>query len=148
MKKVLKFLIPGMDISNKIYVNYKISFWLNAKGLSIIAKMIKYKIYKKYNCLISYKAVIGEGTRFEHPLGVVIGDGAIIGKNCVIYQNVTIGRKNKKTSEYPIIGENVIVYCNSTIIGNVKIEDNAVIGCNSVVLRDVKEGETVYGIVK
>ena len=61
---------------------------------------------------------------------------------------MTLGRKYKDKWEYPIIEDNVTIYCNATIIGNVKIGKNAVIGCNSIVLRDVRENETVSGVVK
>lgn len=118
------------------------------RHIKIIYKICEEIIYHKFNCIISVFADIGNNPFFPHPLGIVIGEGTRIGDNCTIYQNVTIGRKDKSDSRYPVIGNNVTIYCNSSIVGNVKIGHNAIIGCNSVVLRDVKEGETVYGIVK
>lgn len=72
-----------------------------------------------------------KGTVFPHPIGIVIAKDAQIGKNCVIYQNVTIGKKTGKTKEKaPMIGDNVTIYANSVIIGEIKIGDNAIIGTN------------------
>lgn len=148
MNKIIKLLIPSVDISNKIYFNYKCANFFLKKKCKCISKCFSYKIYRKYHCCISNKSSICDGLYLPHPMGIVIGEGVYIGKNVTIYQNVTLGRKNKDIAEYPTIGDNVTIYCNSVIIGNVKIGNNAVIGCNSVVLRDVKDGEVVSGIVK
>ena len=83
-----------------------------------------------------------------HPIGIVIGAGARIGENCVIYQNVTIGRKYRDIAEYPNIGDNVIIYCNSVLIGDINVGKNSVIGCNSVVLKSVDENSKCVGVVK
>lgn len=79
-----------------------------------------------------------QNTYFVHPLGIVIAKGVKIGKDCKIFQNVTIG--HKKTGEYtnpPEIGNNVTIYANAMIIGDIKVGDNAVIGAGAVVLEDV-----------
>lgn len=148
IKNIIKMLLPGYNISEKIYLLYKFSYLCNKKKLKVLSNYLSYKIYRKYNCCISSNASITKGILFPHPVGIVIGDGVIIGKNTTIYQNVTLGRKYSNIANYPKIGDNVKIYANATIIGNVKIGNNVVIGCNSVVLRDVKDGETVLGIVK
>ncbi len=80
--------------------------------------------------------------RLVHPTGIVISDSTIIGKDCTIYQNVTLGRKGEYA---PTLGDNVTIYANAVIIGNVHIGDNAVIGAGSVVLKDVPAGEVWAG---
>lgn len=79
---------------------------------------------------------------FPHPIGIVIGKDAEIGENCTIYQNVTIGAKNKAESaegKYPKIGNNVIIYANSLIIGNLRIGDNSIIGAGTCVRHDLPD---------
>lgn len=148
IKEIIKCMMSYYDMEQKIYnLHYK-GFKYYNNGHNFLAQQYKNKIYKKYNCCIESSAIIGNNIHIPHPIGIVIGAGAIIGKNCTIYQNVTIGRKYKDICEYPVIGDNVIIYSNAMILGNVKIGNNAVIGCNSVVLRDVKDNETVFGIVK
>lgn len=141
-------LLPGYNVSRKIYYRYKIANFFYRKGFNSIANWCSYRIYRKYNCCISCKSKIGKNIDLPHPIGVVIGEGVEIGNNCIIYQNVTLGRKNREIAEYPIIGDNVIVYCNSTIIGNVTIGNNSIIGCNTVVLKSVKENSKCIGVVK
>lgn len=62
---------------------------------------------------ISAQAVVGEGTVFfHHGLGIVIHEDAVIGKNCKVFQNVTIGEKHStRENEHgvPIIGDNVMI---------------------------------------
>ena len=54
--------------------------------------------------------IVGEGTVFKHNgLGCVVHHHAIIGKNCTIYQNVSIAGRNGRG--VPEIGDNVFVGC-------------------------------------
>lgn len=148
IKRIIVYLIPGYEISKKIYNRYrKARFFLKIK-MNVIAQILTYKNYKKYHCFISPKAEIEADINFPHPIGIVIGEGAKIGKNCTIYQNVTIGRKNKDLPEYPTIKDNVVIYCNSTIIGNIEIGENSIIGCNTVVLSSVNSNSKCVGVVK
>mgnify|MGYP004507661109 CR=1 FL=1 len=85
-------------------------------------------------------------TKFPHPVGIVIAKDAIIGHNCVIYQNVTIGKKNGLIKQCaPKIGDNVKIYANAVVIGNISIGNNVIIGANSVVNFDIADNLIVAG---
>lgn len=91
-----------------------------------------------------------QGTRFILPVGLVISKYARLGKNCVLYQNVTIGGKDYPNragnpDNYPQIGDNTIVYPGAFIIGPVKIGNNCIIGANTVVVSDVPDNSMVAG---
>ena len=99
-------------------------------------------------CIPRFERIKEQNTYFPHPVGIVINQFATIGKNCTIYQNVTIGKgkyNEKIKSDVPVIGNNVTIYANSVIIGGVTIGDNAVIGAGSVVLKDVEANTVVAG---
>ncbi|MEQ6056299.1 serine O-acetyltransferase [Staphylococcus saccharolyticus] len=82
---------------------------------------------------------IGQDTKFAHSgLGCVIHEKAVIGKNCKLLQNVTVGGRGKHGT--PVIGDN------ATIAGGIKVGNNATIGAMSLVIEDVPEGATVVGI--
>lgn len=147
IKKIIKDFLPWMNLYYKLDRYYRKANKLSNK-YKILSNFYYYKMFKKYNCFISPHAEIDKGLICPHPTGIVIGEKVKIGKNAVIYQNVTLGRKNRDIDEYPTIGDNVVIYANSTIVGDIKIGNNVIIGCNSVVLRDVKDGEVVSGIVK
>jgi serine O-acetyltransferase len=92
---------------------------------------------------IVHGASIGPGTVFIHGTGVVIGPGTIIGRDCRIFHNVTLGSRDGTT--YPVVGDAVTLYPGAVILGAVRIGDNSVVGANSVVLRDVGPNEIVAG---
>lgn len=122
-------------------VRVKINNMLKSRNESI--KRIKRStLLKKYGCDISLCASLGEGISLPHPIGVVIGERAVIGKHCTIYQNTTIGQKN---GEYPVIGDNVTIFPSCVIIGGITVGDNAIVGAGSIVLHDVKPGTIVVG---
>ena len=72
--------------------------------------------------------------------------GAKIGRNCVIFHQVTIGSNTLSDSKKcgaPIIGDNVYIGCGAKIIGSVRIGNNVRIGANCVVTNDVPDNCTV-----
>jgi serine O-acetyltransferase len=88
-------------------------------------------------------AQIGAGTVFIHGHGIVIGAGAVIGENCRIFQQVTVGTHDGLG--YPTIGNDVTLYPGAKIIGPITIGDGARVGANAVVLIDVPAGATAVG---
>ena len=92
-------------------------------------------------------AVIGQNVFIDHGMGVVIGETAIVGNYCLIYQGVTLGGTGKETGKrHPTLGENVVVGGGAKVLGNLNIGDNVRIGAGSVVLRDVPSDCTVVGV--
>ena len=78
--------------------------------------------------------------------GIFISEGAKIGKNCVIFHQVTIGSNTIPGSAgrgCPTLGDHVYIGCGAKIIGNVRIGNNVRIGANCVVTRDVPDNATV-----
>ena len=92
-------------------------------------------------------ATIGEGVFIDHGMGVVIGETAIIGNYCLIYQNVTLGGTGKQTGKrHPTLGENVVVGTGAKVLGNINIGHDVRVGAGSIVLRDVPDDCTVVGV--
>lgn len=143
LKNVVKKIVPWCDEDKKIYKIYKKSNRLMKKNKRYRALFYRYKILKRYNCIISPNAEIGENLALPHPMGVIIGFDAKIGKNCTIYQQVTIGQKNQK---FPTIGDNVTIYAGAKIIGDVKVGDNVVIGANAVVINHIPDNCIAVGV--
>lgn len=109
---------------------------------------ICYKLILKFNC-----SGIPLNTKFRgkpvlpHGLsGIWISRGAVIGENCVIFQQVTIGSNTLVGSNNigaPIIGNNCYIGVGAKIIGNIKIGNNVRIGANCVVIEDIPDNTTV-----
>ena len=90
-------------------------------------------------------AQFAEAPHLPHHLnGIIISHYAKIGKNCTIYQQVTIAQdENNKAAT---IGDNVSIGAGAKIIGNVTIGDNVRIGANAVVIKDVPSDCTAVGV--
>ena len=87
---------------------------------------------------------IGGGLVMIHPNGIVIHPRAVIGPNCKIFQQVTIG--TAVTEDVPTIGGNVEVGAGARLLGGIVIGDHAHIGANAVVIADVPAGATAVGV--
>ncbi|MGA2564253.1 MAG: serine acetyltransferase [Steroidobacteraceae bacterium] len=87
---------------------------------------------------------IGGGILLAHPNGVVIHPRAIIGPNCLIFQQVTIGTGNN--DGVPKVGGHVDIGAGAKLLGNIIIGDHAKIGANAVVLNDVPAFATAVGV--
>lgn len=96
---------------------------------------------------IPASAKIGHSFYIGHFGGIIFNKDAIVGDNCNVAQNVTIGVSGLGENRgIPIIGNNVYIAANSVIAGKIVIEDNVLIGACSLVTSDVKAGITVVGV--
>jgi serine O-acetyltransferase len=86
---------------------------------------------------------IGGGLLILHPNGIVIHPGAVVGPNCLIFQQVTLGGGSGGA---PKIGGHVDIGAGAKILGNVTVGDHAKIGANAVVLQDVPPFATAVGV--
>lgn len=97
--------------------------------------------FSKYGSWIGYKSKFSGIPFFPHGVyGVFISGGAVIGRNVIVFQHVTIGSNTLKGSKRfgsPVIGNNVYIGAGAKIIGNVVIGDNCRIGANAVVYDDM-----------
>ncbi len=92
-------------------------------------------------------ATIGRRLFIDHGMGVVIGETAVIGDDCLIYQDVTLGGTGKeKGKRHPTIGNNIVVGGGAKVLGNITIGDYSRIGAGSVVIQSVPDHSTVVGI--
>ena len=92
-------------------------------------------------------AQIGQGVFIDHGMGVVIGETTVIGDNCTIYQNVTLGGTGKETGKrHPTLGNNVLVGSGAKVLGPFKVGDNARIAAGAVVLSEVPPNSTAVGV--
>lgn len=82
---------------------------------------------------------------FPHPVGIVIGDGAVIGNNVRIYQNVTLGLTENGVGGYPTIEDGVSIYAGAVVFGGITVGTGSVIGANAIVSRDVPPNSVVFG---
>lgn len=100
-----------------------------------------------YGIEIPPEARIGRRLYLPHPHGIVINESAIIGDDCLIRHNVTIGYGRNAGGGAPTIGDRVRFGSGSIVMGAVVIGDDVHIGPNAVVISDVAAGGRVLAPV-
>jgi serine O-acetyltransferase len=92
-------------------------------------------------------AVIGRRFFIDHGMGVVIGETAIIGDDCMLYHGVTLGGTSwDKVKRHPTLKNGVVIGAGAKILGPITLGENVRVGSNSVVVRSIDDNETVVGI--
>ena len=142
-KNIEFILYPGFQaitFHRFIHFLYKIKIPFIPRLLSQISRFIT-------GLEIHPGASIGKGFFVDHGAGVVIGETTVIGDNCVLFHNVTLGGTGKHTiKRHPTLGNNVFVGTAATLLGPITVGNNVKIGANSfVVMCDVPSDCTVVG---
>ena len=92
-------------------------------------------------------ATIGHRLVIDHGMGIVIGETAEIGDDCLLYQGVTLGGTGKEKGErHPTLGNNVLVGSGAKVLGPFTVGDNARIAAGAVVLSEVPANATAVGV--
>ncbi|MEL6495650.1 MAG: serine O-acetyltransferase [Cyanobacteria bacterium J06623_7] len=126
---------------------HRVAHWLYLVGIPFFPRLISHLARFFTGIEIHPGAQIGRGVFIDHGMGVVIGETAVVGDRCLIYQGVTLGGTGKETGKrHPTLGENVVIGGGAKVLGNIQIGNNVRIGAGSVVLRDVPSDCTVVGI--
>lgn len=92
-------------------------------------------------------AQIGRRVFIDHGMGVVIGETAEVGDDCMLYHGVTLGGVSlAQTKRHPTLGSGVTVGAGAKILGPVVIGDGSAVGANAVVVKDVPARSVVTGV--
>lgn len=94
---------------------------------------------------IPLNARLGGGLLLPHPNGVVIHPEAVVGPNCLLFQQVTLGTGGRKPGA-PVLGGHVDVGAGAKLLGGITVGEHAKIGANAVVLDDVPAGAVAIGV--
>lgn len=129
-------------------------FIFNYRSRHVVFKLIYRFVlffYKRIQCKLCVEiepwTKIGRGLFLPHPNGIVLNPNVVIGDNCSILHQVTIGNNGfKGMNELAVIGNNVQIGAGAKIIGPCKIGNDISIGANSVVTKDILDGQVVAGI--
>ena len=123
-------------LANEMYLN-------GNRRQQIIAQKMQKDLVMKFKIDIELGAYIGKNLTLAHPYSITITKNAIIGENCFILQNVTIGGSSEPIKI--VIGNNVSIGANSVILGGeITIGNNVKIGAGAFINKDIPDNCTVY----
>ncbi len=92
-------------------------------------------------------AKIGKRLVIDHGCGVVIGETAVIGDDCIIFHGVTLGgTSTESVKRHPSLGNKVMVGTGAKVLGPITLGDGSKVGANAVVTKDIPPGKTAVGI--
>ena len=144
-KSALQILLlyPGV----KAVRSHRRAHWCYEHGLYFLARMISQHSRRVTGIEIHPGAKIGRRLVIDHGMGIVIGETAEIGDDCLIYHGVTLGGTGKDVGKrHPTIGNNVLIATGAKVLGPFRVGDGARIAANAVVLSEIPENATAVGV--
>ena len=127
-------------------IYHRIAHWFYRHNVKFIARFVSQWSRFWTGIEIHPGAKIGRRLVIDHGMGIVIGETAEIGDDCLLYHGVTLGGTGKDHGKrHPTLGNNVLVSTGAKVLGPFKVGDNARIAANAVVLSEVPENATAVG---
>ena len=121
--------------------------WRSRLPLKLTARLLSQLGRSLTGVEIHPGATIGRGVFIDHGMGVVIGETAVVGDRCLLYQGVTLGGTGKDHGKrHPTLASNVVIGAGAKVLGSIDVGANTRVGAGSVVVRDVEANSTVVGI--
>lgn len=129
---------------------FRFGQWLDLQAW--LLRLPLYPLYFVLNGLVKIvwgielprSATIGPGLYIGHFGGITIAPGAVIGGNCNISQQITIGLSGQgERAGVPTIGDNVYLAPGARVFGKISVGNNVKIGANAVVYQDVPDNAIV-----
>ena len=126
---------------------HRVSHWFYRHRLFFLARLNSQLARHLTGIEIHPGAHIGRRLVIDHGMGIVIGETAEIGDDCLIYHGVTLGGTGKDEGKrHPTVCDNVLIGTGCKVLGPITIGENSRIGANSVVLTDIPANATAIGI--
>ena len=136
-------LYPGV----KAVRSHRRAHWCYEHGLFFLARWISQASRRRTGIEIHPGAKIGKRLVIDHGMGVVIGETAEIGDDCLIYHGVTLGGTGKDQGKrHPTIGNNVMIATGAKVLGPFRVGNNVRIAANAVVLSEIPDDATAVGV--
>jgi serine O-acetyltransferase len=127
---------------------YRLAHALHTRlGSSLPARLISMLARFLTGVEIHPAARIGRRFFIDHGTGVVIGETAEIGDDCVLFHNVTLGGTgHHRGKRHPTLGDDVLIGTSATLLGPISIGSHTKVGANSFIrMHDVPPNCTAVG---
>lgn len=126
---------------------HRLAHWLYCHNWKFLARFVSQWNRFWTGIEIHPGAKIGRRFVIDHGMGIVIGETAEIGDDCLLYHGVTLGGTGKDHGKrHPTLGNNVMVSAGAKVLGPFKVGDNSRIAANAVVLSEIPPEATAVGV--
>ncbi|MDG4889895.1 MULTISPECIES: serine O-acetyltransferase EpsC [unclassified Mesorhizobium] len=150
-----KDLDPGGEIATLHFANglhvllsYRVCRSLHRAKRISLALAVKGHTGRAFGCDIRPEAEFGRGLWFDHGLGIVIGQTAVIEDDVSIWHGVTLGSnfRGREGKRHPTVKRGAVIGAGASILGDITIGEGAVVAAGAVVTKDVPAGQTAAGV--
>lgn len=125
---------------------HRCAHWLYRRHFYFLARAVAEFSRTLSGIEIHPGATIGRRLVIDHGMGVVIGETAVIGDDCIIFHGVTLGGvKFDPVKRHPTVGNKVLIGTGAKILGPITLGEGCRIGANAVVFKDVNPGSVIVG---
>ncbi|MDO4888007.1 MAG: serine O-acetyltransferase EpsC [Actinomycetaceae bacterium] len=123
------------------------AMWSRSPRLRVPARLVSQAVRSLTGIEIHPGAHIGRRFFIDHGMGVVIGETAEVGDDCMLYHGVTLGGTSlEATKRHPTLGDGVVVGAGAKMLGPIHVGDGVQVGANAVVVKDVPPHTTAVGV--
>jgi serine O-acetyltransferase len=126
---------------------HRLAHALHRRGYVVAGRLVSNANRRLTGIEIHPGARIGRRVFIDHGMGVVIGETAEVGDDCLLYQGAVLGGTSKtREKRHPTLGRGVTVGAHACILGPIEIGEGARVGAGSVVVKPVPDEATVVGV--
>jgi serine O-acetyltransferase len=126
---------------------YRVAHHLWKHNRQSLALHLQSRMSERFGVDIHPGAKIGKGVMFDHGMGIVIGETAVVEDDVSIMHEVTLGGTGKHGGDrHPKVRRGSLISVGAKILGNIEIGAGAKVGGGAVVLSNVAPHTTVAGI--
>lgn len=129
----------------------KIEYFTNVKKSKFAKLYLLFLRFRYHKLQIKYDITIppnvfDTGLVIMHTGSIIVNSDVRVGKNCLLFQGVTIGQ-TRFQGKLPVLGDNICIAAGAKIFGEITLVNNIAIGANAVVTKSFDEyGITIAGI--
>ena len=130
------------------------ALWMHALAHALYARghVLSARVVSHFNRFLTGIEIhpgarIGRRVFIDHGMGVVIGETAEVGDDCLLFKGVVLGGTSTvRVKRHPTLRRGVTVGSNACILGPIEIGEGARVGAGSVVVKPVPGEATVVGV--
>lgn len=116
-------------------------------GVPVLPRLVSHIVRFLTGVEIHPDARIGRRVVIDHGMGVVIGETAVVGDDCLLYQGVTLGGTALHAGKrHPTLGAHVTVGAGAKVLGAITLGEGSRVGAGSVVIRSAPPNAVIVGI--
>ncbi|HHL34808.1 MAG TPA: hypothetical protein ENJ30_10630 [Desulfobulbaceae bacterium] len=143
--KIVRLLV---DSGNQAVLLHRFAHFFFQAGIPLLPALIRRTNVFLTGADIFPSCRMGKGVTIIHSVGVVIGNNTVIGDNCELYGQATLGGRGgiRDDDGTPVIEDNCVICVGAKVLGRITVGKNTTIAAGAVVLTSIPEHSLAAGL--